>query len=160
MSWTRVPSSRSNCCVVSPSIPLAPRRFIWRQVSVRKSGVSTWASKVNRTLRSALAFAAIRSSCVDIRFLPLGVGDVSPDPSLDLPRRFPLYTAFPCSEYYQRVRLPPPHLLPYGWSFQSAYSAILPCGQDDGGAPRFLDASVSVRAVLLDPAGVSGNLRP
>jgi len=85
---------------------------------------------------------------------------VSPHLSLDLPRRFPLYTAFPCSEYSQRVRLPPPPLLPYGWSFQSAYSAILPSGQDDGGSPRFLDASVSVRAVLLDPAGVSGNLRP
>src|SRR5687768_18335296 len=123
MSWTRVSSSRSNACVLSPSIPLTARRFIWRQVSVRNAGVSRWASEVNRTLRSAF-FAAIRSSCVDIRFLPLSVGDVSPDQPLDLPRRFPLYTALPCSEYYQRVRPPPPHLLPYGWSFQSAYSAI------------------------------------
>src|SRR5215469_16147073 len=32
--------------------------------------------------------------------------------------------------------------------------------QDGGGSPRFHDASVSVRAVLLDPAGVSGDHRP
>jgi hypothetical protein len=53
--------------------------------------------------RTRSIFAAIRSSCVDIRFLPLSAGDVSPDQHLDLPRRFPLYTAFPCPEYYQRV---------------------------------------------------------
>ena len=34
-----------------------------------------------------------------------------------------MYVAFPRSEYYQRVRLPPQHLHPYGWSFQFAYSA-------------------------------------
>src|SRR5215469_5460134 len=32
--------------------------------------------------------------------------------------------------------------------------------QDGGGSPRCHDASVSVRAVLLDPAGVSGDHRP
>ena len=41
-----------------------------------------------------------------------------------LPRRFPVYAAFPHSEYYQRVRLPPWLPLPYGWSFQLAYSAL------------------------------------
>jgi len=30
--------------------------------------------------------------------------------------------------------------------------------QDCGGSPRSLDASISVRAVLSDPAGVSGTL--
>src|SRR5882762_6994789 len=38
MSWTRVSSSRSNSAVVSPSTPLAPRRFICRQVSMRNAG--------------------------------------------------------------------------------------------------------------------------
>jgi hypothetical protein len=33
-----------------------------------------------------------------------------------------------------------------------------PCDQDCGGSPRSLDASFSVRAVLSDPAGVSGTL--
>ena len=75
---------------------------------------------------------------------------------ITLPRRFPLYVAFPHSEYYQRVRLPPRRPPPYGWSFQLAYSTI---SKDHGGSPRFLDASVSNRAVLSDPAGVSGNHR-
>src|SRR5579864_4127881 len=32
------------------------------------------------------------------------------------------------------------------------------CDQDYGGSPRSLDASISARAVLSDPAGVSGIL--
>src|SRR2546422_4374436 len=123
MSWTRVPNSRSNCWIVSPSIPLAPCRLSCRHVSSKNSGVSRWASEVKRSLRSVLAFALICPSCVDIRSLPLGAGDVSPGQSLDLPRRFPLCTALPCSEYYRRVRPPPPHLLPLGWAFLSPYSA-------------------------------------
>ena len=71
-----------------------------------------------------------------------------------------MYAAFPRSEYYQRVRLPPVHLSSSGWSIRSAYSAPIQAGQDNGGSPRFHDASVSVRAVLSDPAGVSSDHRP
>src|ERR1017187_7601825 len=35
----------------------------------------------------------------------------------------------------------------------------LPTDQDGGGSPRCHDASISVHAVLLDPAGVSGDPR-
>jgi hypothetical protein len=48
-----------------------------------------------------------------------------PVASLALPRPFPLYAAFPRSEYCGQVRLPPQRLLPYGWSVQSAYSVRL-----------------------------------
>ncbi len=75
ISWTRVSSSRSNSVVVSPSTPLAPRRFICRQVSMRNAGVSRCANEVKRSVRSAVALAAICSSCVDIRLLLLSVGD-------------------------------------------------------------------------------------
>src|SRR5262249_25952128 len=122
MSWTRVSSSRSNSVVVSPSTPLAPRRFICRQVSLRNAGVSRCANEVKRSVRSALALAAICSSCVDIRVLLLSVGDVSLAQLLDLLRRFPVYAAFPRAEYYQRIRLPRQRRPPYGWSLQSAYS--------------------------------------
>src|SRR5262249_30488278 len=98
MSWTRVSSSRSNSVVVSPSTPLAPRRFICRQVSLRNAGVSRCANEVKRSARSALALAAICSSCVDIRVLLLSVGDVSLAQLLDLLRRFPVYAAFPRAE--------------------------------------------------------------
>src|SRR5437867_1140771 len=122
ISWTRVSNSRSNSVIVSPSTPLAPRRFICRQVSLRNSGVSKCASDVKRSVRSVLALAAICSSCVGIRLLLLSVGDVSLAQNLDLFRRFPLCTAFPCAEYYQRIRLPRQRLPSYGWSIQSAYS--------------------------------------
>ena len=36
----------------------------------------------------------------------------------------------------------------------------IPPSQDSGGSPRCHDASISVRAVLLDPAGVSNDHRP
>src|SRR5215813_10461253 len=122
MSWTRVSSSRSNSVVVSPSTPLAPRRFICRQVSMRNAGVSRCANDVKRNVRSAFALAAICSSCVDIRLLLLRVGDVSLAQLLDLLRRFPVYAAFPRAEYYQRIRLPQRRRPSSGWSFQSAYS--------------------------------------
>src|SRR5215831_18502273 len=122
MSWPRVSSSRSNSVVVSPSTPLAPRRFICRQVSLRNAGVSRCANEVKRSVRSALALAAIGSSCVDIRVLLLSVGDLSLAQLLDLLRRFPVYAAFPRAEYYQRIRLPRQRRPPYGWSIQSAYS--------------------------------------
>ena len=66
--------------------------------------------------------------------------------------------AFPRSEYYQRVRLPPSLLSPSGWSIRLTYSACFP-GRDGSGSPRCHDASISVHAVLLDPARVSSNLR-
>ena len=67
-----------------------------------------------------------------------------------------MYAAFPRSEYYQRVRLPPQHLPPFGRTYRWHTRSTL--AQDRGGSPRSLDASFSVRAVLSDPAGVSGIL--
>src|SRR5207249_5491724 len=67
-------------------------------------------------------------------------------------------TAFPRSEYYQRVRLPPSLLSPSGWSIRLTYSACFP-GRDGRGSPRCHDASISAHAVLLDPAGVSSDHR-
>src|SRR5437879_12654697 len=69
-----------------------------------------------------------------------------------------MYAAFPRSEYYQRVRLPPSLLSPSGWSIRLTYSACFP-GRDGGGSPRCHDASISAHAVLLDPAGVSSDHR-
>src|SRR5256886_12800986 len=86
-------------------------------------------------------------------------GNVSLDQLLNLPRCFPMYAAFPRSEYYQRVRLPPSLLSPSGWSIRLTYSACFP-GRDGGGSPRCHDASISAHAVLLDPAGVSSDHRP
>jgi hypothetical protein len=80
------------------------------------------ANEVKRSVRSALSLAAICSSCVDIRFLLLSVGDVSLVQPLDLLRRFPLCAAFPRAEYYQRIRLPRQRRPSSGWSIQSAYS--------------------------------------
>src|SRR5262252_7871844 len=68
----------SNSFVVSPSTPLAPRRFICFQVSVRNSGVSKCASDVQRSFGFDFAFLAIWSSCVDILFLPLNVQGMFP----------------------------------------------------------------------------------
>jgi hypothetical protein len=50
-------------------------------------------------------------------------GNVSLDQPLNLPRCFPMFAAFPRSEYYQRVRLPPSLLSPSGWSIRLTYSA-------------------------------------
>jgi hypothetical protein len=81
---------------------------------------------------------------------------VSPTRSCALPRRFPMYAAFPRSEYYQRVRLPPQRLPPLGMTI--SVGILDRPDQDCGGSHRFLDASVSARAVLSDPAGVSSVL--
>ena len=70
-----------------------------------------------------------------------------------------MYAAFPRSEYHQRVRLPPSLLSPSGCSIRLTYSAPYPQTQDGGGSPRCHDASFSVHAVLLDPAGVSDDHR-
>src|SRR5262245_35708327 len=66
-----------------------------------------------------------------------------------------LSTSLP-SAHYQRIRLPRQRRPSYGWSIQSAYS--IDRVQDHRGSPRFRDASISARAVLSDPAGVSGPL--
>src|SRR5205085_3421286 len=67
-----------NSFVVSPSTPLAPRRFICFQVSVRNPGVSRCASDVRRSFGFDFAFFAIWSSCVDILLLPLNVQGMFP----------------------------------------------------------------------------------
>ena len=89
-----------------------------------------------------LGLAAICSSPVDIRFLLLSVGDVSPVQHLDLLRRFPLCAASPrrgpADPTHDGIGLP-------GWSIQAAYSIDR---QDRRGSPRFRDASLSARAVL------------
>ena len=67
---------------------------------------------------------------------------------------------------YGRVRLPPPpqHLLPYGWSVQSAYSVRLTPRRDHGGSLGFHNASVSEGVVLQTPSqspvpfAICGNL--
>src|SRR5215469_3633692 len=78
-------------------------------------------------------------------------GNVSLDQQLNLPRRFPMYAAFPRSEYYQRVRLPPSCLSPSGFAHSVAILGLKQLDQDGGGSPSCLDASVSAYAVLLDP---------
>jgi hypothetical protein len=50
-------------------------------------------------------------------------------------RRFPLYAAFPRSEYYQRVRLPSQRLPAFGCAWCTAYSGY---AEDRDGSPRFL----------------------
>jgi hypothetical protein len=80
---------------------------------------------------------------------------VSPLKPLALLPRFPMYAAFPRSEYYQGIRLPSRHLPPCGWSIQLAYSAKTKTAMD---LPGSSDASISTRAVPLDPAGTSGGL--
>src|SRR5215471_3453360 len=87
-------------------------------------------------------------------------GNVSLDQQLNLPRRFPMYAAFPRSEYSQRVRLPPSCLSPSGFAHSVAILGLKQLDQDGGGSPSCLDASVSAYAVLLDPAGVSNDHRP
>src|SRR5438046_602926 len=74
MSWTRVSSSRSNSVVVSPSTPLAPRRFICRQVSMRNAGVSECANEVKRSVRSALALVG-RDHLVEFLLQTVSGGD-------------------------------------------------------------------------------------
>ena len=79
--------------------------------------------------------------------------------SLHLLRRFPVYVAFPRSEYYQRIRLPLQHLPFSGMVHvvrhtQLAYAP----SQDRSGSLRFLNASFSEPAVLSDPAAVSSHL--
>src|SRR5258706_6819536 len=95
-------------------VPVPPRR-------TRRADFPQRAPQV--ALDGGCDFSAIWSSCVNILFLPLSAGNVSPDQQLNLPRCFPLYAAFPRSEYYQRVRLPPSLLSPSGWPIRLTYSA-------------------------------------
>src|SRR5215467_13686126 len=67
--------------------------------------------------------------------------------------------AFPHSEYYQRIRLPLWHLPFSGMIHIVRHTrSALSADQDHSGSPRSLDASLSERAVLTDPAAVSGHL--
>ena len=70
-----------------------------------------------------------------------------------------MYAAFPRSEYYQRIRLPL-QLLPFSGMFHVVRhtQCISAMHQDHNGSLRFLDASVSARAVRSDPAAVSSHL--
>src|SRR6202045_3121949 len=107
--------------MLSPSTPPAPCRLIVPQVSLRNSGVSRCANEVKRTFWSNSAFLVIWVSCVDTFFPSPCVRAVFLQPSLTLPRPFPMYAAFPRSDYYGRVRLPPSHQLPSEWFFRLAY---------------------------------------
>ncbi len=70
-----------------------------------------------------------------------------------------MYAAFPRSEYYQRIRL---RTVAFAFlrnnPYRPAYSIRFVADQDHSGSPRSLDASLSERAVLTDPAAVSGHL--
>jgi hypothetical protein len=67
--------------------------------------------------------------------------------------------AFPHSEYYQRIRLPLWHLPFSGMIHIVRHTrSALSADQDHSGSPRSLGASLSERAVLSDPAAVSGHL--
>lgn len=72
-------------------------------------------------------------------------------------RRFPMYTGFPCSKYYQRVRLPLWHQSAFRCASGLFY--LMPTSikttMDLPGSSTF---PFSDRAVRLYPAGVSGNL--
>src|ERR1019366_5902577 len=70
-----------------------------------------------------------------------------------------MYAAFPRSEYYQRIRLPPQHL-PFSGMLRIVRHPRAPlcAGRDPGGSLRFLDTSISERTVLFAPAAVSGHL--
>src|SRR5215472_11678976 len=67
--------------------------------------------------------------------------------------------AFPHSGYYQRIRLPRWHL-PFSGMIPIVRHtrSVVYADQDHSGSPRSLGASLSERAVLPDPAAVSGHL--
>ncbi len=96
---------------------------------------------------------------MDILLLPLSAGNVSLDQQLNLPRLFPMYAAFPRSEYYKRG--PTSTVASVSLRFSHSVDILGPLqpDQDGGGSPRCHDASVSVHAVLLDPAGFSSDHR-
>ena len=79
--------------------------------------------------------------------------------SRHLLRRFPLYAAFPRSEYYQRIRLPLQRL-PFSGiiHFVRHTRCASAAHQDLSGSLRFLDTSFYERAVRSDPAAVSSHL--
>ena len=88
----------------------------------------------------------------------LCVQRMSPCRAVALWRAFPLYAALPRSEYYARLRLLRERPPPSGWPFRRR----TPRGgarEDSHRSPRFHGASLAARAVLSDPAGVSGRPR-
>src|SRR6516225_2382618 len=79
--------------------------------------------------------------------------------SIHLLRRFPLYAAFPRSEYYQRIRLPLQRLPFSGMIHIVRHTRRASAAHRDHSGPlRFLDTSFSERAVRSDPAAVSSHL--
>ena len=122
--------------------------------------MSRCASDVKRSFGFDFAFFAIWSSCVDILLLPPSVQGMFPWTSYST-----CPAASPCtrlsrapsttsgSDFHRRFCLP--QVGPFGWHTRPAISS-----RDGGGSPRCHDASISARAVLLDPAGVSRDHRP
>ena len=78
---------------------------------------------------------------------------MSPLKHLVLVPHFPMYAAFPHSEYYLGIRHPPQRLPYCEWSTRLAYSALTKAAMDLPGSP---DASVATHAAPLDPAGITG----
>src|SRR5260370_15715246 len=70
-----------------------------------------------------------------------------------------MYAAFPRSEYYNRGRTSTVASVSLRFSHSVDILGPLQPDQDGGGSPRCHDASVSVHAVLSDPAGVSSDHR-
>jgi len=70
-----------------------------------------------------------------------------------------MYAAFPRSEYYQRIRLPLQRRPFSGmFHFVRRTQCTSAAHWDHSGSLRFLDTSISARAVRSDPAAVSGHL--
>ena len=100
--------------------------------------MSRCANEVKRTFRSNSAFLVIWASCVDTFFCPSPcVRAVFLQPSLTLPRPFPMYAAFPRSEYLWAS--------PTSTVASASLRMVLSVGllgrhanQDGGGSPRFL----------------------
>ena len=141
--------------IVSPSIPLAARRFICFQVSFRNSGVSKCASEVNLIVGFSLAFNAILDNIVDIpvclcvhkMFLHLSPNFAPPLPPV---HGFPMLRVLSVS---------PTSTAAFASLWLVLSVCILGLRQDHDGSPRFLNASFSIRAMLSDPAEVSSNHR-
>lgn len=152
---TLVSSSLSNSFVVSPSTPLAPRWFICFHVSMRNPGVSRCANDVKRSFRSVRALSAMRASFV-FTFVCLCVQEMCPCHACCSVPRLPHVRGFPALRVLRTD--------PTSYATSAFVWLVLSVGlldnfrrQDRIGSPRFLDASFSTRAVLSDPAGVSGS---
>ncbi len=122
--------------------------------------MSRCASDVKRSFGFDFAFFAIWSSCVDILLLPLSMcrecfpaPATQPAPLLPHVRGFPALRVLPAS--------PTSTVASVSLRLVRSVDILGPLfpGRDGGGSPRCHDASISARAVLLDPAGVSRDHR-